>query len=247
MTDQQQRFVEEYVIDLNGAKAAVRAGYAKKSARYTAYDLKQIPEVANAIVEKLKTLSMTAEEAAKRISDNAATRLNDYLVVRKVIESNMVRRPLQVLIDELLLEDELEDRYFERMYTSMSEKEQNLHSDLKKERYAKRVRYEIELELNPGAYRERMESKVVEKVVVDLVALAKAEGKGAIKKLSFNEHGPVIESYPADAALRDVLQYHGKLVNKHQLDGEFRTVDTSSLTEEQRIALLEVARLSRQQ
>ena len=33
MTSKQQRFVEEYLIDLNATQAALRAGYAAKSAR----------------------------------------------------------------------------------------------------------------------------------------------------------------------------------------------------------------------
>ena len=32
LTDKQQRFVEEYLIDLNATQAAVRAGYSEKTA-----------------------------------------------------------------------------------------------------------------------------------------------------------------------------------------------------------------------
>lgn len=33
LTDKQKRFCEEYIIDLNGAQSAIRAGYAEGSAR----------------------------------------------------------------------------------------------------------------------------------------------------------------------------------------------------------------------
>ena len=33
LTDKQQRFVEEYLIDLNATQAAIRAGYSPLSAR----------------------------------------------------------------------------------------------------------------------------------------------------------------------------------------------------------------------
>lgn len=33
LTDKQKRFCEEYIIDLNGAQSAIRAGYAEASAR----------------------------------------------------------------------------------------------------------------------------------------------------------------------------------------------------------------------
>lgn len=36
LTPKQQRFVEEYLIDLNGTQAAIRAGYSPDSARVTA-------------------------------------------------------------------------------------------------------------------------------------------------------------------------------------------------------------------
>jgi phage terminase small subunit len=39
LTPKQRRFVEEYIIDLNGAQAAIRAGYAPNSASSIIADL----------------------------------------------------------------------------------------------------------------------------------------------------------------------------------------------------------------
>jgi phage terminase small subunit len=39
LTDKQKRFVEEYLKDLNGTQAAIRAGFSKKSADKIAYQL----------------------------------------------------------------------------------------------------------------------------------------------------------------------------------------------------------------
>ena len=36
LTPKQARFCEEYVIDLNGKQAAIRAGYSQRSAEYLA-------------------------------------------------------------------------------------------------------------------------------------------------------------------------------------------------------------------
>lgn len=36
LTDRQKRFCDEYLIDLNGTQAAIRAGYSRKSARQSA-------------------------------------------------------------------------------------------------------------------------------------------------------------------------------------------------------------------
>jgi Terminase small subunit len=43
------RFVQEYLIDRNGAAAAVRAGYSPRTARQQAYELLTRPDVAEAV------------------------------------------------------------------------------------------------------------------------------------------------------------------------------------------------------
>jgi phage terminase small subunit len=48
------RFVEEYLLDLNGAQAAIRAGYAKRSARSTASVLLRRPEVKDALTAAME-------------------------------------------------------------------------------------------------------------------------------------------------------------------------------------------------
>jgi phage terminase small subunit len=49
LSPKQARFVEEYAIDHNGAGAAVRAGYAARSARVTASQLLAKPNVRGAV------------------------------------------------------------------------------------------------------------------------------------------------------------------------------------------------------
>ena len=45
MNDKQKRFCEEFVTDLNGAQAAIRAGYSEKSAKQIANQILSTPEV----------------------------------------------------------------------------------------------------------------------------------------------------------------------------------------------------------
>jgi phage terminase small subunit len=52
LTPKQERFANEYVIDLNGAQAATRAGYSARTATEKAYVLLRIPEIAD-LVERL--------------------------------------------------------------------------------------------------------------------------------------------------------------------------------------------------
>lgn len=46
LTDQQERFCREYLVDRNGAQAAIRAGYAEGSAKVAASKLLATPKVA---------------------------------------------------------------------------------------------------------------------------------------------------------------------------------------------------------
>ena len=55
----QQRFVEEYLVDLNGTQAAIRAGYRPRSAKVTASRLLSKANIRTAVAEE------RAEAAAK--------------------------------------------------------------------------------------------------------------------------------------------------------------------------------------
>jgi phage terminase small subunit len=73
LTPKEARFVEEYLVDLNGAAAAKRAGYAAASANRTAYELMDRPPVVAALEAAQQALSerthitqdMVVQELAK--------------------------------------------------------------------------------------------------------------------------------------------------------------------------------------
>lgn len=67
LTAQQQLFVEEYIIDLNGTQAAIRAGYAESSARATASRLLTIDNIQNAIAEARKEQQKRTQITADRV------------------------------------------------------------------------------------------------------------------------------------------------------------------------------------
>ncbi|QFT84960.1 Terminase small subunit [Halomonas sp. THAF12] len=52
LTARQSRFVDEYLVDLNGKQAAIRAGYAERSAEGTASRLLSNAKVAEAIAQR---------------------------------------------------------------------------------------------------------------------------------------------------------------------------------------------------
>ena len=81
LTAKQQRFVEEYLVDLNGTQAAIRAGYSAKTAYSQAERLLRNAEVQSAVmaakqVRSEKTgidaawlLSRLAEESTADVAD----------------------------------------------------------------------------------------------------------------------------------------------------------------------------------
>jgi len=61
LTAKQMRFVVEYLVDLNGTQAAIRAGYSEKSAARIAYKLMLNPRIKAAIQQEAKKLIERAE------------------------------------------------------------------------------------------------------------------------------------------------------------------------------------------
>jgi phage terminase small subunit len=78
MTPKQQRFVEEYLIDLNATQAAIRAGYSAKTANEQGARLLANVSVRNAVSEaKAKRSKETGIDAAWVLSRLAAEAFAD--------------------------------------------------------------------------------------------------------------------------------------------------------------------------
>lgn len=71
MTPKQQRFVEEYLVDLNATEAAKRAGYSKKTARSVGHENLTKPDIAAAIDaaqrERSESTGITAERVLEEL------------------------------------------------------------------------------------------------------------------------------------------------------------------------------------
>lgn len=72
LTIQQKRFVDEYLFDFNGTRAAIRAGYSPKSAEQQAVRMLGYAKVANAIEEKRQRLSIKTEIKAEKVLQEIA-------------------------------------------------------------------------------------------------------------------------------------------------------------------------------
>ena len=67
LSAKQRRFIEEYLVDMNGTQAAIRAGYSPRSARVAASRLLMKDNIANALAERRAKISSKLEVTAKRV------------------------------------------------------------------------------------------------------------------------------------------------------------------------------------
>lgn len=69
LTPKQQRFVQEYLIDLNGAQAAIRAGYSERTANVQAAQLLAKLSIAEAVKERQAMLEVETGITQKWVLD----------------------------------------------------------------------------------------------------------------------------------------------------------------------------------
>lgn len=85
LTDKQQRFVEEYIIDLNATQAAIRAGYSEKTAYSIGEENLKKPEIAKAIQKAMdkrsKRTEITADMVLREYAKIGFSNISDYLKV----------------------------------------------------------------------------------------------------------------------------------------------------------------------
>lgn len=86
LTAKQQRFVEEYLIDLNATQAAIRAGYSKKTAEQQASRLLSNVKVQTAIQSAMnarsKRTEITADNVLQEIAKLGFSNMLDYVSVQ---------------------------------------------------------------------------------------------------------------------------------------------------------------------
>ncbi len=72
LTPKQARFVEEYLVDLNATRAAIRAGYSEKTAYSVGHENLKKPEVAAAIQKAKEVRSERTEITADQVLEELA-------------------------------------------------------------------------------------------------------------------------------------------------------------------------------
>jgi phage terminase small subunit len=99
LTPKQERFVAEYLVDLNATQAAVRAGYSAKTAEQQGYQLLQKTSVAEAIAAAQSKHLETVDVSAQRIlRELAALGFSD---IRGVFDEHGNLKPIHELPDSV--------------------------------------------------------------------------------------------------------------------------------------------------
>ena len=85
LTPKQQRFVEEYLIDLNATQAAIRAGYSESTARAIASENLTKPDICEAIASLRAAIAAkyhaTPERIIAELSRLSFSNMRDYMEV----------------------------------------------------------------------------------------------------------------------------------------------------------------------
>ena len=97
LTSKQERFVSEYLIDLNATQAAIRAGYSERTARQAGSENLSKPDIAEAVAVALGRVAQKAEWSAadriaalKRISDKSE-KDDPRVAVSAIAEANKMQ------------------------------------------------------------------------------------------------------------------------------------------------------------
>lgn len=113
LTPKQQRFVEEYLIDLNATQSAIRAGYSERTADSIGLQLLRKTQVAKAIQDAQSTRServqIDADYVLKRLVEidqmDVLDIMDDQMKIRPVNEWPKVWRQYVINLENLELSD----------------------------------------------------------------------------------------------------------------------------------------------
>lgn len=122
LTPKQERFVAEYLIELNATQAAIRAGYSARTASEAGYENLRKPQIAQAVQEAM-------QKRAERVERNADDVLRDIQAVKAdAVQVVTDRDGNRVMADRpaALKALELEGRHY-KMFTDKVEHSGNIH------------------------------------------------------------------------------------------------------------------------
>jgi len=118
LTHKQQRFVEEYLVDLNATQAAIRAEYSEKTAGVIGKENLQKPKIAEAIeaaqAKRARRTEITADRVLKELGRIGFANMDDYMRVTPegdpYIDLSNLDRDQTAALSEIQTEDYTDGR-----------------------------------------------------------------------------------------------------------------------------------------
>lgn len=209
LNDQENLFVEMYLLHNQKAKAARESGYSEHSDRQTGYAVYNRPHVRAKIDKLLEERTISGAQATKIVSDMAEFDLSDYYIPHNVIRRNKVKKQLPQLIEEEKEFIKKEERFIE--LKGLTETEFDDANKALRWRYDRIIKWEIELEFNPDAWEiVDGEPQLVNEPILDMGLLIADDSRGKIKKIKYGKDGLEVESYDAKDAAIQLMKVHGK-------------------------------------
>ncbi len=98
MTPKRERFVDEYLVDLNATQAAIRAGYSAKTACSIGEEILRFPEVQARLTKRMQERAERTEITQDRVLKELG-RLA-FLDIRKAFDAAGNLKPVHELDDE---------------------------------------------------------------------------------------------------------------------------------------------------
>lgn len=112
-----ERFAREYLKDMNGTRAAIAAGYSRKTATFQAHDLLRIPYVEELIAKlcerRNKAVEVDAEKVLRELALMGHSNMLDYIRVvdgDAVVDLSNLTREQAAAMQEITVEDYVDGR-----------------------------------------------------------------------------------------------------------------------------------------
>lgn len=97
LTPKQEQFCREYLIDLNGTQAAIRAGFSKKTASSIGSEYLRKPEIQERLRQNMASRAQRTEISADRVLAEYAKLA--FLDIRKAFDENGRLKPIHEIDD----------------------------------------------------------------------------------------------------------------------------------------------------
>lgn len=128
LTEKQQRFVDEYLIDLNATQAAIRAGYSAKTADVQGSrmlgNVKVQQAIAEAMAKRSKRTGVNQDRVVLELAKIAFVKMTDIVDSEGRIRSNATD-------DDLSCIESIKYKEFDNEYGGSVEREVKISSKLK--------------------------------------------------------------------------------------------------------------------